>query len=262
MSSKRQVSEVEQLQNILGKSGLTPIQIAVYLHVLRNPGKTATKIAQSLEINRPNTYLILEKLVQKKLVNDGESATKRFYPTTSSAINALVEEQVEQVNSMKMQLDLISPMLESFFQINERFVPKIQVFEGVSGENSILEQILLKGKEVQKMRLLTNQHHERKFFSETRHYDFIARRMSSQCFASVLAVNNAEGRQLQLADHKSLRVTKLLPNSFSFTCEIYIFPMKIFMIDFTEKIMAVSIESNQIASIMMQTFDYLWQKIK
>ena len=64
--------------------------------------------------------------------------------------------------------------------------------------------------------------------------------------------------QLKKSDKKFLRETKILPESFTFNSEIYIYDNKICLIDLKKDIIGVIIESSELYNIHKQIFDMLW----
>ena len=109
--------------------------------------------------------------------------------------------------------------------------------------------------------LFTNQETEKKYFSRSLHTQFIKRRIAKKIPIKVLAVQNKEAELLLKSDKESLRETKLLPPSFTFFSEIYLFQNKIILIDVEEHIIGILLDSEELYNIHKQLFNFLWQSL-
>ena len=251
----------KEIKEILNKLGFTDLQSRIYLTILKSGGLTVTKLARSLGINRTNLYNILERLKVLDLIHEESRITgKVLYAKSYKQLLALLDQEDNQLQSHKVSIKSLIPLFNSFASDkNISDQPKVMVFEGKAGLNNIIDEILNKDIKDKEILLFTNQEAIKGVFSRKRHDEFVKRRVNNKIKIKVLAVSNEEARKLKLLDKQNLRETKILPNSFNFNSEIYIYNGKVCMLDIKTDIIGVIIESQELCRIHTQFFNHLWE---
>ncbi|MFH1010525.1 MAG: helix-turn-helix domain-containing protein [bacterium] len=123
----------------LKEIGLSDGEIKVYLALLKLGALQASKIKEDTKLHRTTIYDFLEKLLNKGLVNyvikDG---VKYFKATTPEKLLDFVKEKEDHVRDILPQLHTLAlPDLDAV---------KVEVYKGVEGLKTILNDILRTGK--------------------------------------------------------------------------------------------------------------------
>ncbi len=248
-----------KVRKVLTELGLTEVQADFYLYLLKNNGATVSKVAKSLNINRTNSYAILEKLLRLELVTEENRVNGKVLRARSyEAINNILKQREEEIDSSKRTVQELVPIFKTFASYENQYGPRIRTYESKVGLNDIVDDILATAEETKEIQLFTNQESERGFFSNAKHEEFIKRRVEKGIRIRVLAVDNEFGRELKNDDEKLLRETRILPEKFSFNAEIYIYGNTISMLDVKNEIIGVVIESEELTSIQRQFFEVAW----
>ena len=249
-----------KISSVLFEIGLTEIQSNVYFNILKSGGSTVTKIAKSLKINRTNSYIIIDKLKSLNLVwEDNLPKGKIIYAKSYDVILKNLNRKKELLSDFEKDVNGLIPVFNSYVNQKSKLYPRVRIYEGVEGLNEITYDIIDSNFNLSEILLFSNQEDEQKLFNAANHDDFIKRRIKNKINIRVLATNNRKGVELQSLDKKYLRETKLLPKSFNFNSEVYIYNDKLAMIDLKENnIVGVIIESQELSNIQKQLFEFLW----
>lgn len=249
----------KKVKDVLESLGLTEIQSRFYLALLKRGGTAVSKVAKDLEINRTNSYNIVQKLKDLDLVwEENHVAGKVIHAKSYEQILSALDTQSKKINTYKDSIEKLIPIFTTFESDRASFAPKIKTFEGKSAITNMTEDILNSAKQSKEIYLLTNQQSERGFFTASKRQKFINTRVEKKIFIKVLAVDNKEGRDLIKEDKKLLRETKILPQSFNFHSEIYIYDGKVSMVDLKGDIIGVIIESEELFQVHRSLFESLW----
>ncbi len=217
----------KSLQKALQLLGLSPKESQFYELLLERGPQTANQLARLSNTKRSTAYLLVDTLLNKKLLTKYLSLAKAL------------------------------PDLESIYS-TYKFKPKIRVYQGESGLRTVWQDILTAKKETL---IITNQQAEQKVFTRRQHDNFIEDRISHKIFAKVLALQNPEGERLKAGDPIFYRQTKLF-NSDNFTAETYIYNDKIAILDYDQDIIGITIQSLAIHQTYQSLFNSLWQLSK
>lgn len=127
-------------KQILQEFGLNNRETEIYLNLLNEKICNASKLAKLCNINRTTTYLELERLIRKGLVNYIIKNSKRYYRANSpNQLLKILEIKKEQIKSILPNLKQRHHSIELF---------KIEVFEGKKGIQNFYQNVLDEGKEI------------------------------------------------------------------------------------------------------------------
>ena len=130
-----------EYEEALKKIELKEKEIKVYLANLRLGSSTANIIADRANVIRTTAYDVLKTLIDKGLVSYViKSGVKYFEAVTPNKILYLLDEKKKAIESV---LPDLNKMKES---ITEK--PTAQVYEGIDGLKTIMEDMLKTGKEI------------------------------------------------------------------------------------------------------------------
>ena len=128
------------INEILKELGLSDKEIKIYLTLLKLGQSTVNLIAKKANLNRVTCYDVLKYLQEKGLVSYVIKSGVKYYESAEprKLLGDLQEKQAK--------LKSILPELEALKQsVNEK--PSIEVYEGVKGLKTIIEDILKENKE-------------------------------------------------------------------------------------------------------------------
>lgn len=230
--------------------GLSESEASAYLALLELNEASVAQVALKARLKRPTTYLILESLKEKGLVNMVKRKKKNLFSAEDPRkILDIMEEK-------KQKMKRIMPELLSFANVLEK-KPGIQYFEGWEGIKSVYRDTLdYPGKELRAFFsevYLTR--FDEKFFTDF----YYQERINKKIFVRAIMPNNEYIRQLVLHDQEQFRKSKLAPSGiFHMNIEINMYGNgKIGIISFEEDF-ALIIESKKIYDSLKSLFELVW----
>lgn len=120
--------------------GLNDKEAGVYLYLLETNKSTATNIAKYLKINRSVVYSVVEKLIEKGLVNfiliDGK---KHFSATSPKYLQDYLTDKQNILKDIMPSLESLKPKNKETFSC--------EVYEGLKGGIAVLKDILRYGQD-------------------------------------------------------------------------------------------------------------------
>ncbi|MBR9702080.1 hypothetical protein GOV13_04105 [Candidatus Pacearchaeota archaeon] len=126
----------EEITPILESIGLSKNEIIVYLELISVGKSSAGDISKGTKIHRPNVYDILEKLIQKGIVNQGvENDRKVFYPIPPKNL-------LDYFNQKAHDLEKIIPKMEEIHSKPKKSETKIISTEGVQSIRTTMSDLL------------------------------------------------------------------------------------------------------------------------
>lgn len=243
--------EDEKILKSLEEIGIEEKPARVYLATLEMGGDVASVIARKANIERVNTYYILESLAKQGLVYTGLKGGKRIYVAhTPKKLATIAEARLKQIKGL-------IPELLSFESISGAR-PKIKFYEGEEGIKEVFNETLELPRGSETLAYASYQTvytHLEEFVP-----DFIKRRAAKGITQRVIVEDTPQTRQNLVAnDKRDLRETRLVPkDKFPFEVDqINIFGDKMFMASLKDLI-AMVIESPTIARTQRAIFELAW----
>jgi HTH-type transcriptional regulator, sugar sensing transcriptional regulator len=126
----------------LSKLGLSPSEIKVYLHLLKEGSNYPNKISSEAKINRTNVYEALDRLVSKGIISFiVKNKLKWFEAKKPEALFTLIKEKEDQLSITKKNISVEIKKLKK--QINPlKNSLEANIFTGKKGLRTIFEDIL------------------------------------------------------------------------------------------------------------------------
>jgi len=122
--------------------GLTQEEIELYLVALEQGYATVLEFARKTNIPRTTVYLLIDSLIEKKMLSQIiEGKKKRYIPVAPDILIERAQKQKEQINETIISLRQDLPQLAALFNLNHG-KPKIQYYEGVRDSSKIYEAAL------------------------------------------------------------------------------------------------------------------------
>ncbi|EKE20291.1 MAG: Transcriptional regulator, TrmB [uncultured bacterium] len=238
-----------ELENVLQHLGLNEKQAKVYLAVLQMGKGSVPAISVKAGTKRPTTYLLLEELRMKGLVNLLPRAQKVLYAPNSP--EQLLEEQREKEHLIKVNM----PELMAMFNVKKE-KPKVTYYQG---ENSIIKLYdeIFKEKEIS-------------------FYGSIGS-ISPEVYKQVekylprIEKDKINSREILQSDEKSIQFAKetasefhkikLVGEQYKLPTDNMIFGNKVAIITYKDEPMAVVIESSDVVETYKSMFEMVWSSI-
>lgn len=232
---------IEELINI----GLSKQEAEVYVFLTKEKNQTASKIAEKTKINRSVTYVILESLIKKGLVNyvliEG---VKKFSSTKPEILADFMKDKEESLKK-------ILPLLKSFKSEGNE-AATIEVFEGINGGLSVMKDILETSKEYVA-------------FGEDKSFQQVMGTLAKQ-YIRKLNEGKIKERLLIPEGQKVLAGKKTevryLPKNISLPSITAVYGNKVAISIFQEPYYAIVIESKELSKTYSSLFEFLWQIAK
>lgn len=122
--------------------GLSEKEATIYLALLELEIAVVSDIAKETSINRSSTYVVLESLKKKGLVDASENKKViRYSPTNPEMFLYEAENKAKVAQKIKDQIISIVPELKALHK-GTKHKPKVKVYEGKEGIKSVYWDIL------------------------------------------------------------------------------------------------------------------------
>jgi len=240
---------IQELKN----SGLNEPESKVYLAALELGETNVSRIAKKAGVKRTTTYLIIESLKTKGLINSLKKRNRTvFFAEDPRKIKEMMEERTRAI-------DRIMPGMLSIANFIDN-KPSIRYYEGRNGIIEIYKDVF----KYPNQEILA-WHSESfitvfglEFFNEY----FIPKRIEKKIPFRVILPDNPEMRKLKEKSAEQLRITKLVdPTKYSINIELMLYGKhKTAIISFEEEI-GLIIESKKIYDSMKSIFETMWALI-
>ena len=252
------------LESEIKKLGLSDKEAKVYLAALELGQATAAEIATHSGINRATTYVILEELKNKGLVSTFLKNRKTYFAAESPGrLLNLFEVEEKRIKENFSGLKKILPDLNKLYESRgER--PKIRLFEGSEGINSLREDILkTKTKflyQILPLDVIS------KFSSEKKFQDSASAKASADK-EKIKKLYNIPSKSIYCGKKGRIFPGKLAKAEYKFWAdkfetEIIIYGEKIAFINAKKKPIGVIIDDSAISQTIKIFFEALWKFLK
>lgn len=243
------------LEKKLKEIGLEYKEIQVYLATLELGESLVSEIAKKAQVERVNSYYILEQLKNKGLISQSwRDAKKVFIATHPNHLVSLAEHQLSTAN------DLQSELLSIYNTID--YKPRIQYFEGEQGLASILDDIL-----VTCLSLPPEKREILEFISpdsaiemmKNEQLKFVEDRIKNKIYLRWIAPDTEFSRTFLKDIESAYRELRLVdPAKFPLTTEIDIYGDKMALFGSKEHPLGVIIEHKEMVETQRQIFELAW----
>lgn len=238
-----------KLQQILENLGLEAKEARIYLATLEVGGGGVLEISRKANVERVNTYYVLDRLIKQGLVYESSRGQNR-------AFMAISVDKLEGIMQSRLEdLQKSMPILRSIENSNE-VKPKISFYEGVEGIKRVFEETLkLKaGEEI--VAIVTVEHMYETMQDWVPKY--LEKRIKKGITMRVIAEDSEQARVHANNDKNELRESVLVDkDKFPFSNEINIFGDKMMIASYKD-LMGVIIESREVANTQRAFFELAW----
>lgn len=239
---------MEQQERALLDAGLTKNETKVYLALVAGGRDPVARIADRSGVHRVNVYDALQGLQHKGLASEIQVGKKRqFVASPPEALRELLRKREERLNT------IIPTLTAQFTRIENR----TQTYEGLDGIKTILDDMLLVGKDIvafgipKAMPDLLGGHL----------ISFHRRRIEKNISIKHIYNENAQERIAHLNKLKGSKA-KYLPPEYSVPATTVIYGDRVAFWIWSEQPFSVLIESEKMAEAYRKYFEILWKLAK
>jgi HTH-type transcriptional regulator, sugar sensing transcriptional regulator len=233
--------------NILSQIGFSDKEAKIYLACLELGTGTVVELSRKSGITRGSTYDILEEMLEKGYVS-------RVHKDKHMVFSAVDPEALKKRYQDSLRdFELALPELKGLFHKHSR--PRVRYFEGIDGIKRVYEDTLTATTEI------LNYANSLSIRTYWPMYDeeYVKRRVDKKIFLKGIAPDDDYGKRVKENDKNCLRETRLLPSKeFMFTNEINIYDNKLAITSFSEELIGIIIESEEIADTQRDIFKMSW----
>ncbi len=232
---------------VLTKIGLTEKEARLYLACLELGSGTVLQISRKSDVPRGSCYDVLEEMLEKAYVSQLHKEGSLVYSPVDPEV------LLKRLEDNRRHFELALPELKGLF--HKQAQPRVHYFEGIEGIKRVYADTLTATTEILNY---TNSAEVRLHWSA---YDeeYILKRCEKKIFLKCIAPNDACGHEVKQNDDTSLRETRLLSSKdFRFTNEINIYDNKVAITSFHGELIAILIESKEIADTQRDIFKMAW----
>lgn len=235
--------------------GLSEKEAKVYLAALELGSAPASKIAQKSGLNRPTTYVILEKLSNQGLVTSYDKGKVQFFTAEDpEQLARLIREQERDLELRANELKDKLPELKALFGGGER--PKVYLYDSTSGASNYFYSRLKQGDDIYGF---TNYDEIKRIGAE----DEDPQERLRKNVTTHLVYTSLNGPVKDATSKTQLREAKFVEKKdFSFESSITVAPKRgvIFMLS-PKTNTSLVIDNPQLAESLKAIFDLIWNKI-
>lgn len=236
--------------------GLSENEAKVYLAMLELGPATVLQIAGKAGINRPTTYVQIESLKRRGLVEVIQKGKKaQFVAREPSALDAMLEREAKEVEVQKTELAKVLPQLQTMYDLAGK-KPVVRYFEGIEGLRQMQEEFLRCKEKI--VYGIFNLDQVLDVFPKHRS-DYSGRRVA-RGIRSRSIYTSSGGPSLMESDEERLREVRFIdPKRFRFNADITIFDDSIALTSFEGRLSGTVITNPELAKSFKGLFEFLWE---
>ncbi|PIW93227.1 MAG: hypothetical protein COZ87_02420 [Candidatus Moranbacteria bacterium CG_4_8_14_3_um_filter_43_15] len=242
------------IQQVLKNYGLTDEEVNLYLAGLKTGEAPLARIAKVAGIKRPTAYSVAKSLGEKGLMGNFKMRSGlRFVVSPLSTLEQNLKRRLKEVSEILPELSVI--------ERGSQTKPKITLYEGVKGYYTALEDSLKTINGV-----------IRAIGSLKKIYEVITPEYDENHYIPTRLKNNTVYRGLHFKGEaeniftpernaKEMREVKFLPDNYFHSDFVLIYRNLIIICTSKKELIALKIESEEIAEAEKKKFDLIWELI-
>jgi sugar-specific transcriptional regulator TrmB len=240
-----------KLEKVLENYGLNKKQADLYLACLELGSASVYKIAKKAGLPRSTCYEILEDLRGLGLVSVFSKKKVKYYS---------VESPKNIISRAKEKIEIFEKNLPGFNAIyhSAKEKPTVRYYQGVSGMKIILEEVLDEAREIIGFNSADD------LLATMGDYwpKFVKRRIDKKIPARVILRESPKARERKKLGPSELREVRIIPANYEHHSIIIIWGRKIAMFSFEKDMMALVIESEELARTQKAMFNFMWDSLE
>lgn len=248
---------IDTIKKALNELGLSNNETNVLLVLLQERSLKVHAVSKFANLNRTTTYGVLKSLITKGLVSSiNRKGISEFQAIEPDHLVNYIDKKQQELNTQKEEIKKVLPELKKM-QTKKNPFPRVRFFEGLSGMKQAYEDTLENNREKKLLDLTGTDAVFKRMGQEWVEY-YVQKRTRLGIACIDIAPNTEWSRASRQRDEELLRVTKLIPERYSFDTEIDIYDNKIGIFSFSEnQPLAVIIEDEKISHTLKMLFQYI-----
>ncbi len=252
---------LKDIENTLYKAlkelGLTEAEITLYLLSLSLGPSPITKLAEAMNMPRPNIYKVIAGLEKKGLVQFSRSRyhKKTFMVESPTRIVDTLRKQQQNLSDYDRNITLSMPDLLALYRQGE-LPTSIRILEGKEAFEKAFDQSLEETKDTAEFFGSTEDFIT--FISWEHEQEWINKRVRQGIFINVLSLPSETAKELQAKDKIELRETRILKIDKPFNTSYQLFGNKVIIWQ-PKAPLAIFISDEYIAQMLRSIFYSLWE---
>lgn len=245
--------EIQEIKEILIKSGFSDNESAVFLALLQLGKGTVSQITRKAGLNRTTGYDILDSLVSKGLVSvSGKEPKQEYLAESPDHLLNILENNEKEAKKRILEIKKIIPNLKSIHNVMGR--PKVRFYEGTEGLKDVYEDTLTSHEQIRAYANV-NEMHQALIGYFPKYYE---RRAGKNVSIRAIIPDSPIGKHRAGKDVEEKRESALVPvEKYNFSPEINIYDNKVMIASWREKL-GIIIESAEIADAMKKIYELAW----
>lgn len=250
------------MEKTLLKLGLSPVEIKIYLILLRLGSSLAGNIAKKAEVNRSNCYDALQRLIEKGLVSYFVKENRRYFQATApESLLTLVEDKrfkiEDELKNEKQEAEQIIDKLRrfSYLKIPEQ---RASIYQGKRGVKALWDDMIKTREEILILGVASE-------VSEImRHHLDIFHKQRIKLKVPLKIILRESLRKTRGKELKKMKFTKIrfLPDTYASMSTTNIYGDKITIMLWAENPLGILVESKEIADSHRKNFNLFWKIAK
>jgi len=244
------------LKATIRRLGFTENHAAVYLAALELGETSITELSKRAVLKRPTTYLIIDDLQMQGLLSESKKGKRRVFSA------AHPRRLLEITRSREKQTEEAMPELLALYNAPKE-KPKIQVFEGVKGVQSVYEELYQSMSNKEEALWFTNIEALSSIPEAAKGFERMVGRLTNPKIRELIYGDNAGvkwEKDLEKTRGKN-HFVRLLPTEYPFgETDTMIFGNKFVTVSLAGKIFTTVIESTHVAQTYRTMFEWAWKQ--
>lgn len=240
-----------QIKKVLEQYGLKEMHATIYLACLELGSASIQKVSQKSGVARSTCEAVLQSLHEKGFVTTFKKKNiKYFSPEDPKKLISLAKEKVSL-------LENALPQFGALYYKGDTF-PVSRLYEGEDGIRLVLQEILDEAKELLSFGSIDD------IYESVGDYfpSFTKERIKRSIPLKVILRDTPLARERQRLGEQQLREVRLMPENNHLSSVTFIWNNKIAMCSFKDKIIALVIQSEELASIQKTMFNLIWDNLE
>lgn len=238
------------LENVLKSYGLTNKQTSLYLACLGIGSASVYKIGQKVKIPRSTCYEVLESLKGLGLVTTFRKKKVIYYAAEEPKI--FIKSLKEKIYNLERALPEFSAMFGGSKQ-----QPTVRLYQGLENMKIIFQEVLDEADDIASFSSVED------LFIVFGSYwtEFVNKRIKKKIPVRAILTESARARQRKAIGTQELRKVKIISADYKHHGLIMIWQRKIAMFSFEKEMIALVIESHELARTQMAWFNFFWNML-
>lgn len=235
------------LEKTLENYGLNEKEAKIYLACLELGSASVQKISQKAFIPRSTVYEILDNLQRKGFVSNFlKKKVKYFSVEAPQKVIGLTKEKLEVLEQALPQLNAL------YGEAKTR--PTVRLYQGRDQMKIILKEILAEANELLAFAASDD------LFATLGDWwpEFLRQRIKRKMPARVIMRESEKAKERQRLGPGELREVRLIPGEYQYHGMTIIWKGKIAMLSFKEDLVALVVESKELAEMQKAMFEVIW----